>query len=261
VLHVVEPAHLWEMSGTAEELTRRSEELLTGAVARLCAAEFDVEGTLLHGDPKRVILDRIAHAGADLVVVGSNPTATRFFLGNVAAAVVRYAPCSVEIVRGPVHDAGARKILLAVDGSAGSEAAARSIAARPWGADAEVRVLSVVELILPPVIALLEPPFIHSEQVEVLRGEAMQRAEEAVASACGIVSVTLPKVSQAISVLLDGPRKIILDEAVEWGADLIVLGSHGHRGLDRFLLGSVAESVAMHAYCSVEVIRGAATAV
>jgi nucleotide-binding universal stress UspA family protein len=255
VLHVVEPSHLWTTSVTAEELTRRSTDLLTEAGAQLRAGGLATEGVMLDGDPKRVILDCAAHAEADLVVVGSHGSAaTRFLLGNVAAAVVRYAPCSVEIVRGTVH-AGARKILLAADGSAGSEAAARSIAARPWPAGTEVRVLSVVELLLPPVIALLEPPFVHSAQVEVLRGEAMQRAEDAVASASAIVAATCTNVSQSISVLLDGPRKVILDEAAEWGADLIVLGSHGHHGLDRFLLGSVSETVATHAHCSVEVIR------
>jgi nucleotide-binding universal stress UspA family protein len=36
---------------------------------------------------------------------------------------------------------------------------------------------------------------------------------------------------------------------------MIVLGSHGRRGLDRFLMGSVSEAVAVHAHCSVEVIR------
>jgi nucleotide-binding universal stress UspA family protein len=255
VLHVVEPAHLWTSSVTAEELARRSEDLLTNAVAQLRAGGLDAEGVMLDGDPKRVILDRAAHAAADLVVVGSHGSAaTRFLLGNVAAAAVRYAPCSVEIVRAPVH-AGARKILLATDGSAASEAAARSIAARPWAAGTEVRVLSVVELVLPPMVALLKPPFIHSAQVEELRGEAMRRAEDAVASAWGIVAATCTNVSQSISVLLEGARKVILDEAAEWGADLIVLGSHGHRGVDRFLLGSVSETVAMHAHCSVEVIR------
>ena len=38
-------------------------------------------------------------------------------------------------------------------------------------------------------------------------------------------------------------------------ADLIVVGSHGHHGIERFLLGSVSEGVALHAKCSVEVIR------
>jgi nucleotide-binding universal stress UspA family protein len=254
VLHVVEPTHLWTTSVTAEELTRRSTELLTGAVARLRTAGLEAESVMLDGDPKRVILDRAAHADADLVMVGSHGSAAaRFLLGNVAAAVVRYAPCSVEIVRGPVR-AGARKVLLAADGSAGSEAAARSIAGRPWPAGSEVRVLGVVELVVSSV-ALIEPPFMQSAQVEVLRGEAMKRAEDAVASACGIVAATCANVSQSISVLLDGPRQVILDEAAQWGADLIVLGSHGHQGMDRFLLGSVSETVATHAHCSVEVIR------
>ena len=63
------------------------------------------------------------------------------------------------------------------------------------------------------------------------------------------------KVSESISVLVSSPKEIILDEASSWAADLIVLGSHGHRGIDRFLLGSVSEEVAMHAKCSVESVR------
>ena len=47
-----------------------------------------------------------------------------------------------------------------------------------------------------------------------------------------------------------------VDEATEWPADLIVLGSHGYTGLKRWLLGSVAQSVVAHASCSVEVVRG-----
>jgi len=52
------------------------------------------------------------------------------------------------------------------------------------------------------------------------------------------------------------PRDILLDCARNWKADIIVLGSHGWRGLDLLLIGSVSESVALHAECSVEVIRG-----
>ena len=56
------------------------------------------------------------------------------------------------------------------------------------------------------------------------------------------------------------PRTVIVDEAAEWGADLIVLGSHGHTGLTRLLLGSVAQAVVAHAPCSVEVVRRRRTA-
>jgi nucleotide-binding universal stress UspA family protein len=50
-------------------------------------------------------------------------------------------------------------------------------------------------------------------------------------------------------------RERIIDSAERWFADLILLGSHGRRGATRFLLGSVAESVARHAPCSVEIVR------
>jgi len=46
------------------------------------------------------------------------------------------------------------------------------------------------------------------------------------------------------------PRSVILDFVSRWGVNLIVRGSHGRTGLDRFLLGSVAESVVRHARCS-----------
>ena len=50
-------------------------------------------------------------------------------------------------------------------------------------------------------------------------------------------------------------REVILEGAEDWGADLIVVCSHRRKGLTRFLLGSVAEGVARHAHCSVEIIR------
>jgi nucleotide-binding universal stress UspA family protein len=50
-------------------------------------------------------------------------------------------------------------------------------------------------------------------------------------------------------------RESIIDAAMKWGADLIVVGSHGQRGIRRFLLGGAAEFVARHASCSVEIVR------
>lgn len=55
------------------------------------------------------------------------------------------------------------------------------------------------------------------------------------------------------------PKELILEEAKEWNADLIVVGSHGRRGFRRFLLGSVSEAVAMKAHCSVVVLRSPAS--
>ena len=84
----------------------------------------------------------------------------------------------------------------------------------------------------------------------------MTRAQDAIAREQRILSAAGLSTSESVSVLLDPPKTIILNEAAEWGADMIVLGSHGDHGIDRLLLGSTSEAVATHAECSVEVIRG-----
>jgi nucleotide-binding universal stress UspA family protein len=258
VLNVVEPAHLWTVSQSAEQALQLSGSLVDRAAEELRSAGLEASGVSLRGDAKRVILDRAEETKSDFVFVGSHSSSalTRFLLGNVAAAIARHAHCSVEIVR--TRDGkppGIRKILLAADGSEFSERAAQSIAERPWAAGTEVEVLSVVEMALGTAQALFEPPYVDNEQFEMLREEAMKRAQDAVSGAAEILSKAFPKVEESISVLLDGPKAVVIGEADKSGADLIVVGSHGHRGIERFVLGSVSEGVALHAHCSVEVIR------
>jgi len=258
VLNVVEPAHLWTVSSTVEEAMQSSAVFVERAAGDLRTRGLEASGLSLPGDPKRVILDRAKETKADFVLVGSQGASAlaRFLTGSVASGVVRYAPCSVEIVRARQGKAaGVQKILLATDGSASSDRAAQSIADRPWGEGTEIEVLSVVELSLGTTQAWLEPPYVDTEQLEAQRAEAMQRAQNAVASAVQILSKTFPHVEESISVLVSGPKAVITEQADQVGADLIVVGSHGHRGIERFMLGSVSEGVALHAHCSVEVIR------
>lgn len=258
VVNVVEPAHLWTFSQTVEQTLQLSTSLTNRAADELRKQGLEATGLSLKGDAKRVILDRAKETNADFIFVGSQGVSAlaHFLLGNVAAAVVGHAPCSVEIVRAKEGKLpGVHKILLATDGSEFSDRAARSIAERPWPEGTEVGVLSVVELVMGSAQALFEPPYVDSEQLEPLREAAMKRAQDAVASAAAILSKAFPKVSESISVLLNGPRNVIISGAEQARADLIVVGSHGHHGIERFLLGSVSEGVAMHAKCSVEVIR------
>ena len=198
----------------------------------------------------------VAEPGRHQVWIEGASALTRFLLGSVAAAIAGHAPCSVEIVRPrEAKPPGVHKILLATDGSEFSERAARSIADRPWAPGTEIEVLTVVELTLGTAQALFEPPYADSAQFESLREDAMKRAQSAVAAASEALAKTFPRVSESLSVLLDGPKSIIIEEADRTGADLIVVGSHGHRGIERFVLGSVSEGVALQAHCSVEVIR------
>lgn len=225
--------------------------------AQSLAKPLRATAIVLKGDPKAVIVDRAKETGADFIVLGSHDAMglERFLLGSVARSVVRHASGSVMVVRAAITKDAPRRILLATDGSESSKRAAASVAERPWPAGTEVRVFSAVEIALTPLQSAFVPPFVENEQMEVLRAQAMKRAEEAIAQAEQILSGAGLKTSESISVLVESPKQTIVDEAAKWGADLVVVGSHGMRGIDRFLLGSVSEAVAMHAGCSVEVIR------
>ena len=66
-----------------------------------------------------------------------------------------------------------------------------------------------------------------------------------------------PKLSITTAAIEGSPKAVIIEEAEKFGADLIVVGSHGHGAVAGFLLGSVSQSVALHAKCSVEIVRKA----
>jgi nucleotide-binding universal stress UspA family protein len=148
------------------------------------------------------------------------------------------------------------KILLAIDGSSCSEAAVKAVAERPWPAGSLVRIISVVEVHLVPSPGSMLVPDSHylkllTEFQEIAR-DAVEKANNALRE-----SNTSRKYPIGISTeLINGQAKtVILDEAKRWGADLIVLGSHGHRAWKRFWLGSVSLAVATHAECAVEIVR------
>ena len=79
--------------------------------------------------------------------------------------------------------------------------------------------------------------------------------------AAALLAATADRVRRAAGLpvstaLLEGsPKEAILDEAERWGADLIVVGSHGFGAVKRFLLGSVSHALALYAPCSVAIVR------
>jgi len=145
------------------------------------------------------------------------------------------------------------KILLAVDGSTCSDAAVEEVARRPWPQGSSVKVLTAFELPAPPAPEAWALPINYFEEMDtVLRKQARNIIDRALQK----LKSKLDKTISLDGALLPGPpRSIIFEEAEDWGADLIVLGSHGYRAWERFLLGSVSQAVVSHAKCSVEVVR------
>ena len=146
------------------------------------------------------------------------------------------------------------KILLAIDGSPCSDAAVAEVARRPWPDDSQARVISVVE----PPGALTAEPYMgvggYFEEVERLK---RQQAEEVVANAAEVLrgGPGTAAMGVATDILTGSPKRTIVEEAEGLGTDLIVVGSHGYHTWERMLLGSVSQSVAAHARCSVEIVR------
>ena len=138
------------------------------------------------------------------------------------------------------------KILVGVDESEFSENVLRAIIAQFWPDNTEVRVLHVLQPIAPapPQMAAGYAPELEYQKEPARR--LVERIAKQLTSA-GFKADTAVEVGDI--------RETIIDTAAQWGTDLIVVGSHGQRGIERFLLGSVAEFVARHAKCSVEIVR------
>jgi nucleotide-binding universal stress UspA family protein len=264
IINVVDVYGLTRLPGMVEEGRRLGLALVNAAAAKLTQAGYKASAEVLLGTPRREIAEYAKRWNADLLIVGSHGQGAiaRFLLGSVAHGVLHSAPCSVEVVRssasGAAPSSHAMKILLATDGSEFSTAAVKSVVSRPWPAGSEIRILSVEELpaILPnqmtgSSLSAMYPASLLEELLECAR----THAREAVDSARTILRGSSLRVLDSGANPLGDARVLILDEAKEWKADLIVLGSHGRRGLDRILMGSVSESIALHAHCSVEVIR------
>jgi nucleotide-binding universal stress UspA family protein len=263
VLTVIELAaapeeELQATQGDIHLLRRKVEEkadrIVSQAVNQLIAAGIEANGAVKFGDPRKKIIDEAIEWSAEFVFVRPHSyiNIIRELLGSVSKAVLRDAPCSVEIVRTmperSQNHTGMR-ILIATDGSQFSIAAVNSVASRPWPDGSKARVVSVDE----PVIFRPPREFDSPAAFDKLGSDDLTEAEEAARDAMMIVSGAGLETSAAV---LGGYAKdSILDEAEKWRANLIVTGSHGRRGLERILLGSVSEAVALHANCSVEVIR------
>lgn len=145
------------------------------------------------------------------------------------------------------------RILLAVDGSSCSDSAVNEVSSRPWPEGSEIKVVTAYEMPLPATPEGWALPATYLDELDLaVKRQAQLIVEHA-------VDVLKSKTSKSIIVtgiwIPGSPRLVILDEAKEWNADLIVVGSHGYSAWGRFLLGSVSQSIVSHAKCSVEVVR------
>ena len=226
-------ADVYAMSTVPEsrEAREHGREVVDALVERAADEGVEAEGTVRTGFPHEEVLEAASDIGADLVVMSSHGRSgvERFLSGSVTERVVRLSEVPVLTVHAGGTDAAYDRVLVPTDGS---DTAARATevgvgVAREFGA--AVDVLSVVETVGVGFDVRSEQ---HREERQ---GAARRIVDDAVerARAAGVEAEG--------SVAFGTPHREILAFAEEAGTDLVVMGTHGRTGLDRYLLGSVAE--------------------
>lgn len=215
------------------------ERHLAGHVPQELLAAMEVRA----GPPAQVLRDVVAERGAELVVLGArrHGLVARWLGGSTAKNAIRALDVSVLVTTGPKPFG---RVLVPVDLSemAVPTLHAAERIARLFGA--KLRVLHVVE------------PFPYAaEGITVVDvAELARQAEEA------FLRTVWPRVtySAAEPVVRRGPAVAVIEqEAIEWPADLVVVGAHGRGRMERIFLGSVSEGVVNSLPSSVLVVRGA----
>lgn len=221
-------------------------------IERLGIERSELAGIHLDSGPAHRLLIETAEAvHADLIVVGATeaPRLSRVF-GSTADRVVRKAVCPVLVVRGELP-MPPRRVLLPVDLSSLSADAYEvglGVMAQIAGTAASPERIPEIEaffVVVQPEDRIVEPEVpVNQAANEELRqfvtthGKAFENAALAVAARVetGFVDTA------------------ILDRIEQWGPDLVILGTHGRGGFERFLLGSVASTVVRDGWTNVLVI-------
>jgi len=204
--------------------------------------------TEAHGEsPAWAIIQKADEWKPDLVVVGSHGRSalSKLVLGSVSQKVITETRCSVRVARtGTDEDKSVVRIVIGVDGSAGAETAVRAVSERLWPAGSEARLVAALDPMMATAMEWVEGGATNE------RAWMSKRVESSVERlrASGLTVTTVIKKGD--------PKRVLIKEAKQWGADCVFVGARGLRGIGRLLLGSVSAAVVARAGCSVEVVRG-----
>ena len=264
VLHVVEAATYVPTLGAPIDLGELREAQTRAAHDRLDKLARDLRRRRLRcrtvlklGLAATAIADYAKKNATDLIVMATHGRGfvRHLLLGNVAERVVRTAVCPVLTIRAGTRASAAklRRIVAATDFSQTSQRALEDAAALARSSRAEMVVLHAVE-----PIALAGD--LYGFSASAAMDDAVERAARELMA--GVVSRLRKKRGlRCRGVLANGTAaSMIVGAAKQLRADLVVVGTHGHGGLDRFLLGSVAERVVRTSSKPVLTVREPQTA-
>jgi nucleotide-binding universal stress UspA family protein len=194
--------------------------------------------------PAAFILDSAATVKADLIAVGTHDHSrvTEVFAGSVSHRVLLHATVPTLIVKGKARPV--TRVLMAAEGREDATRLHTWLTSHPFKNPVAVTILSVVpslHMVNARLIVGLEG---WSEQSERYAEQVVNDTARALASPHFTVS-TMVRTGDPVTTVCEAGNS----------HELIVVGSHGRKGLDRFLLGSVSHGIVHQAGCSVLVVR------
>ncbi len=250
--HLVEDSSydpLFRASTLATDLASRQRvdagELLQEMAGRCRTLGASCEPLLIDDNPSDGLARAAEEVGADLLVLGSHGRSglERFLLGSVAERAVRLCRRDALIARGPAAAPdGYRRIVVGTDFSSHA-ASALDAALALTAPDATVEVVHCWQTPILPAGLPVGPLRADIEKNVAESGERLVARHAGSGARVVFTAVEAPAG--------DGLTR----RATEVGADLVAVGSHGRRGVKRWLLGSVAEVAIRHAPCSILVAR------
>jgi nucleotide-binding universal stress UspA family protein len=236
-----------------KELVRETVEKL-----RLTHPEVEVDGVVLDGCTVDEILHLSYEWPAHLIMVGSHGRRglSGFILGSVSRAILLNSRCAVRIVREISQEHMENRVMnviLALDESEHCKHLIDHVVALPWPYGTKFKCLHVVPELADEMF--LDPDTGYANTLIKHYDEMMDKHKKWMEAEAQKLNKTFDQEVATAEVIVGDPREKILEIARHWPADLIMLGSHGRRGIEKLILGSVSEAVATHANCSVEVTR------
>ena len=228
------------------------EQMLDAAAEALSSESRVIRRTTLVGRAGSVLVELAADLRAELVIMGSRGRGPvrSMLLGSVSAEVVDHAPCPVLVVRHATADS----LLMAVDGSPSADGAVSYLIANRILGGRPIEVLSVAP---GPDLPITMPTSEGADRpLEPAEGRLVEDRWRAEAIAANVAR-RLGESGYAVrwSIGTGDAAHEIIKAAENFDTGLVVMGSRGHTGLTRLLLGSVARNVLLHTAASVLVVR------
>ena len=225
-----------------------AERTARAVAERLATHALDASWVVMRGQAADAIVDLARREAVDLIVLGSRGLGALegALLGSVSEAVADRAPCPVLIAR----SAGLTHSLIADDGSPGAELAVAYVQARPHLLGSVARLIAVNN-IADAWAETIEMP-IDAHSIQVIADDRRQLWHETRA-ALARAAVRLREAGESTEIEVEEgrPGNEIVDAALRWPADLVVVGTRHRTGITRLVLGSVGRHVLHHSHCSV----------